>query len=447
MRIELIPSARRLIRSLRDIGYEFEEAVADIVDNSIEAEATTININLNFDGEESFLLISDNGVGMTSSQIQEALRFGSERNYAKDDLGRFGLGLKTASLSQCEKLTVSSRKGEERARINSFCWDLEHIEIFNRWEILKVTSDCLKDEVRSHLKNTTGTVVTWEKLGRLMGFKYPDGEHAKKQSISMIEGLKSHLGMVFHKFLSGEVRNKRIAIYVNNEKVLPWDPFARGESETKIISSQSIPIEYGNKSFNVKIEPFILPPQALFSSPRAHQIAGGLGKWNKQQGFYIYRANRIIQAGGWCGLRTSDEHTKLIRMALYIPPEVDELFKVNVAKKHASLPRDLKLNLLELIAPIILIGQIRYRESSTQNEVGKSQFNELDEKSQRNEHFKNILELLSVPTNIKNNLVKILKELVDVATSQEALLLNNLFMKLIEKKNEADSSSKRNALE
>lgn len=433
MRIELIPSARRLIRSLRDIGYEFEEAVADIVDNSIEAESTTININLNFDGEESFLLISDNGVGMTSSQIQEALRFGSERNYAKDDLGRFGLGLKTASLSQCEKLTVSSRKGEERARINSFCWDLEHIELFNRWEILKVSSDCLKDEVRSHLQNTTGTVVTWEKLGRLMGYRYPDGEHAKKQSISMIEGLKSHLGMVFHKFLSGEVRNKRIAIYVNNEKVLPWDPFARGESDTQIIPLQNIPIEYDDKSFNVKIEPFILPPQALFSSPRAHQIAGGPGKWNKQQGFYIYRANRIIQAGGWCGLRTSDEHTKLIRMAIYIPLGVDELFKVNVAKKHASLPRDLKLNLMEIISPIILMGQARYRESSVQNEVSKSNLNELHEKYQRNEFIKTILEPLSAPANVKKNLAKILSELVEIATSQEVLLLDNLLMKFIEK--------------
>jgi DNA topoisomerase VI subunit B len=187
MTIELIPSARRLIRSLRDIGYEFVDAVADIVDNSVEAGATVISISLQFDGEDSYLTIADNGLGMASKEIQEALRFGSNRSYDDaDDLGRYGLGLKTASLSQCEKLTVSARRGEERARINSYCWDLAHIERTNRWEILKVESDQLKDEARSHLGRTTGTVVTWERLGRLMGYKYPSGEYARKQSDLMV---------------------------------------------------------------------------------------------------------------------------------------------------------------------------------------------------------------------------------------------------------------------
>ena len=128
MPVELIPSAKRLIRSLRDIGYEFVDAVADIVDNSVEAEATVVSINLKFEGEDSYLTIADNGTGMASKEMQEALRFGSNRVYGdSDDLGRFGLGIKTASLSQCERLTVSTRRGEERARINSYCWDLDHI--------------------------------------------------------------------------------------------------------------------------------------------------------------------------------------------------------------------------------------------------------------------------------------------------------------------------------
>ena len=363
MRIELIPSAKRLIRSLRDIGYEFVDAVADIVDNSVEAQATIISITLKFEGEDSYLTIADNGVGMASKDIQEALRFGSNRAYEdSDDLGRYGLGLKTASLSQCERLTVSARRGEERARINSYCWDLDHIEQTNRWEILKIESDEIKDEVWRHLHETTGTVVTWERLGRLLGYKYPSGEYARKQAEQMAESLKLHLGMVFHRFLSGEIHGKRIAIYINDERVVPWDPYSRGEKHTQKLDPILIPLDFGEGIYNVKVQPYILPPQSLYSSTRAHLQASGPGKWNKQQGLYIYRSNRIIQAGGWSALRTSDEHTKLVRMAVFIPSQLDELFQVNVAKKHLTLPRELRSVLLKEIQPIIHRAQEVYRD-------------------------------------------------------------------------------------
>lgn len=363
MRVELIPSAKRLIRSLRDVGYEFVDAVADIVDNSVEAQATVIGITLKFEGEDSYLTIADNGVGMASKDIQEALRFGSNRAYGDaDDLGRYGLGLKTASLSQCERLTVSARRGEERARINSYCWDLDHIEQTNRWEILKIESDELKDEVWRHLHETTGTVVTWERLGRLLGYKYPSGEYARKQAEQMAESLKLHLGMVFHRFLSGEIHGKRIAIYINDERVVPWDPYSRGEKNTQKLEPFLIPQDFGEGIYNVKVQPYILPPQSLYSSAKAHLQASGPGKWNKQQGLYIYRSNRIIQAGGWSGLRTSDEHTKLVRIAVFIPSQLDELFLVNVAKKHLTLPREFRSVLLKEIQPIIHRAQGVYRE-------------------------------------------------------------------------------------
>ena len=363
MRIELIPSAKRLIRSLRDIGYEFVDSVADIVDNSLEAESSQIKITLKFDGEDSYLIIADNGVGMASKEIQEALRFGSNRSYDKsDDLGRYGLGLKTASLSQCERLTVSARRGEERVRINSYCWDLDHIEQTNRWEILKIDSNNIKKEAVDHLSRTTGTVITWERLGRLLGYKFPSGEYARRQSEQMVEALKLHLGMVFHQFLSGEVTGKRIAIYINDEKVSPWDPYSRGEINTKKLDQIMIPLDFNHCTYNVRLQPYILPPQSLYSSPKAHLHASGPGRWNRQQGLYIYRSNRIIQAGGWSGLRTSDEHTKLVRIAMFIPSQLEELFQVNVAKKHATLPRELKVILHEIIAPIVQRAQEVYRE-------------------------------------------------------------------------------------
>ena len=362
MRIELIPSANRLIRSLRDIGYGFNDAIADIIDNSVQAEATVISINLNFDGEESYLTIADNGLGMTAKQIQEALRFGTIRTYEEEnDLGRYGLGLKTASLSQCERFIVASRRGEERVRINAFCWDLEHIEFTNRWEILQVEKDELEDEVLTHLQKTTGTVITWEKLGRLLAYKYPSGESARKQSLHMIEELKVHLGMIFHRFLSGEVENKRIAIFVNDTRVIPWDPYSRGEKNTIKLDEISIPLEFRENIHNIKLQPYILPPQSLYSSAKAHLNASGPNKWNKQQGLYIYRSNRIIQAGGWNGFRTNDEHSKLVRIAMFIPSQLDELFQVNVAKKYLTLPKELKESLSKLLQPIIHHGQEFYR--------------------------------------------------------------------------------------
>lgn len=363
MQVEIIPSAKRLIKSLRDIGYEFEDAVADLVDNSIEAKATVVKISLIFNGENSYLTIADNGVGLASKEIQEAMRFGSNRTYSEDgDLGRFGLGLKTASLSQCERLTVSSRQGEERARINSYCWDLDHIERTNRWEILRIEKDELKFEVLDSLKDTTGTVITWERLDRLMGYKYPSGEFAKKQSQQMVAGLRTHLGMIFHRFLAGEVTNKRISIFINDERVQAWDPFSRGEKHTLKLDEILIPIDFNQGIYNVRLRPYILPPQSLYSSPKAHAFASGPNKWNKQQGLYIYRAGRVIQSGGWNGIRTSDEHTKLIRIALFIPHQLEELFQVNVAKKHASLPRQLKSELSIKIASITQKAQEIYRD-------------------------------------------------------------------------------------
>ena len=369
--IELIPSAKRLIRSLRDIGYDFVDAVADIIDNSIEAEANHISINMKFEGEQSYLVILDNGFGMGSKEIQEALRFGSHRSYAtNDDLGRFGLGLKTASLSQCESLTVSSRRGEQRKRISSLRWDLDHITKTNLWEVLEIPSEALKDEARRHLENTVGTAVTWERLGKLMGYKYPSGEWARRHADQMAETLKLHLGLVFHRFLSGEIPNKRISIFVNDEKVAPWDPFSRGELYTQKLDIITIPIEHKKVEYQVTLQPYILPTQALYSSAKAHVRASGPLKWNRHQGFYIYRSNRIIQAGGWSGLRTSDEHTKLIRIAFHIPAQLDDLFQVNVAKKHLTLPRELRSALMKEIPSIVQRGQDTYRGKVTAPSLG-----------------------------------------------------------------------------
>ena len=133
---EVIPAAGRTVHSLRDIGYELPQAVADLVDNSIEAQATKVCVDLVFEGADSWIRIADNGSGMDTDTITESLRIGSIRDYGDDDLGKFGFGLKTASISQCRRLVVASRIAPQRARIEARVFDLDHIERTNRWEIL-----------------------------------------------------------------------------------------------------------------------------------------------------------------------------------------------------------------------------------------------------------------------------------------------------------------------
>jgi len=359
--VEVIPSARRLIRSLRDMGYEFAAAVADLIDNSIEARANTVRIDVEWNGEDSYLMISDNGIGMSPNQVREALRFGSERDYDTEDLGKFGLGLKTASLSQCLRLTVASRQNDARADISAYCWDFGYIESTDRWEILPVKTTDLQSGARQHLKETTGTVVIWERLDRILGFKRPEGGHAKKHLDAMCRELEEHVAMVFHRFLAGEVRGRRLAIYVNGNKVLPWDPFARTETSTQELEPVVLRLDSERGKSDVVLQPYVLPAQGRFSSPEAFNRASGPNKWNRQQGFYIYRADRMIQSGGWSNLRTQDEHLKLARIAVYFSPKLDEAFKINVPKMRIALPSALRDDVLKAIGPVVKLANAAYR--------------------------------------------------------------------------------------
>ncbi|MFO0875659.1 MAG: ATP-binding protein [Phycisphaerales bacterium] len=344
--LEVIPSARRLIGSLRDVGYDFTHSVADLVDNSIAAGATTIAIDMRFDGKDSYLRIADNGSGMNGTAITEAMRFGTEREYDADELGKFGLGLKTASLSQCSRLTVASRTDKTAKRIEARQWDLAHVEKSNKWEIIDVPADDRPDMLVDPLQNSVGTVVLWELLDRVLEYKIAWGERAKNGFFRLAEDLDLHLGMVFHRFLSGEARRrKKLKITLNGTAVEAWDPYARGEKATVTLPPREFEIHGDNGRGIVTYSPFILPNKERFSSLQSFNRYAGPAKWNYQQGFYIYRADRMIQSGGWCYMRTADEHTKLARIAIDFWPDLDSAFDLNVAKARVNLPADLKTQL------------------------------------------------------------------------------------------------------
>lgn len=352
------------MKSLRDLGYDFAAAIADLVDNSIAAGATLVAIDVEFDGDDSWVRITDNGKGMEPSELREAMRYGAEREYDQEDLGKFGLGLKTASLSQCQRLSVASRTNPDRANIAAYCWDLEHIEKTNRWEILSLERTGLGPAIHNPLKESTGTVVLWQKLDRILGFKHPYGEFARKKLLNMCRDAEEHLAMVFHRFLSGDELKKKLKILLNGNEVKPWDPFSRSEPKTKALQAVTLNLEHEGASGIIKLEPFVLPNKKNFSSADEFNKASGPAKWNRQQGFYIYRAGRLIQSGGWCRLRTSDEHTKLARVALSFLPVLDDAFKINVAKMQVQLPSIIRDEIEKTIDPVIRIARKTYDKES-----------------------------------------------------------------------------------
>lgn len=359
---EVIPAAGRTVHSLRDIGYELPQAVADVVDNSIEAQATEIRVDLVFQGSDSWVRIADNGIGMDTNTITESLRIGSIRDYGDDDLGKFGFGLKTASLSQCRRVVVASRIAPQRARVEARVFDLDHIERTNRWEIVILDPEDRPSELTMPLQDTTGTVVLWRALDRVLAYKDPDGGWARRKLLEQAESVAQHLGMVFHRFLSGHARGRRqVSIFVNDAAVEPWDPFCLDEPATESLDPSHYPVVSGRSQAIVTLRPHVLPGQSEFSSTSAWNRASGPNRWNNQQGLYIYRADRLIQWGGWNRIRTNDEHTKLGRASLDFSPTLDSAFGINISKAIVKLPVDLREEIQPAIKQVCNAAQSRYR--------------------------------------------------------------------------------------
>lgn len=354
------PSAARLTESLRDIGYDFSSAVADLIDNSISAGAGKIRVHMEFDAERSRVFISDDGRGMSVNGALEALRFGSRRDYELGDLGRYGLGLKTASLSQGRSVTVVSRSARMKdPQIQRL--DLDVIAEYDDWIIMVPRGDAAITRARELLAGDPGTVVIWEKLDRILPAKQSSGGWAKRRFDSLRERLKTHLSMVFHRFLSGEGSASQIEIWVDDEQLVAWDPFQRHETETKELGPEEFEVVVGDLAGKVSLQRFILPSRNAFSSPEAFDAASGPLKWNRQQGLYIYRANRLVQWGGWGGIRALDEHTKLARASVDFDTDLDDAFNINVAKMRVALPPQLKQMLSRPVSELCILANDAYR--------------------------------------------------------------------------------------
>ena len=318
-------------------------AVADIVDNSIAAGARRVDIELCFDGISSYVLIADDGRGLTNDELVEALRFGSRRDYGTSELGRYGLGLKTASLSQCRRLTVASRRAAQRRRIAARSLDLDHVLDTDRWEVIDPPEDTVAFHALEWLDHAPGTVVVWERLDRVLPEANPSGGWARRRLEVLTAQLGAHVAMVFHRFIEGSVPgHEALVVTINGQKLDAWDPFAPEEEFRVRLPRRIYEVWNGSLAGTVSLSPFVLPARSLFSTLTEFERLGGPARWNRQQGLYIYRAGRLIQSGGWSGIRAIDEHTKLGRAALDFSPELDELFQINVAKMRVQLPPEVR---------------------------------------------------------------------------------------------------------
>lgn len=352
------PSASRLTKSLRSVGYDPSTAIADLIDNSVSAGADQIDIQFRFETDGSYILIADNGHGMTPRMLKEAMRFGTVRDYGNRDLGRFGLGMKTAALSMGRRLTVVTNHSVNTPRIYSWVLDLDHIDRTDRWEILSGKHCRAKSIAKTFLSTGPGTVLVIDKLDRLLPGRSARNGHGRRRLENVERHVREYLSMVFHRFLE---HAEPLRILLGTEKVSPWNPFAPDEEATLEIDPRRIDVEHGGTTTGVAVRRFVLPNQEDFSSRHEFDRLSGPSNWNRQQGLYIYRSDRMIQSGGWCGLRGIDEHLKLARLSLDFDAGLDDLFEIDIAKMRVTIPDQIRNALKDNVDELCRIADVTYR--------------------------------------------------------------------------------------
>lgn len=332
-----------MIEALRGLGYTLGGALADLVDNSISAKATEVKLLFFWDSRNSRILLLDNGLGMDEATLERAMRLGERSPVdarTAGDLGRFGLGLKTASFSQCRRLTVASKRQGE---VNCFRWDLDALAASNDdgWHLFEGPHPG-SEKILDHLNIVeSGTIVIWEALDRIVTTAC-----TQQEFLDVIDRAESHLAMVFHRYLEGP--NSRLRITINDRPVAPWNPFLLRHAAT-----WSSPVDYfPGDGEPIEVQCHVLPHKDRLT-PEEYQRASGPEGWTAQQGFYVYRNERLLVAGNWLGLGTSRPWTKeeahrLARIRLDILNTADSDWKIDIRKSIARPPISVRQRLTRL---------------------------------------------------------------------------------------------------
>lgn len=331
------PYAPNLVEAMRSIGYSFETAIADIIDNSIAANANIIEVVSILQSKGSFISIKDDGIGMNSENLFNAMKYGSSNpnnQRSEKDMGRFGLGLKSASLSQCRKLTVISNNGEG---LCAYIWDIDYIIKTGSWSLQELEQEEII-EILKRLElslSSSGTIVIWEKFDKHENSSIDINEHIKELLVNSID----HLSLIYHRLL-----NKSLQILVNGNEIIAKDPFLENHKSTQLKREQKIIID--NKEIIIK--PYILPHINKLSDKDIIKI-GGKESLRSEQGFYIYRNKRLILWGTWFRLVHKNELSKLARVRVDIPNDMDYLWDIDIKKSKVSLPNKIKINLYNAV--------------------------------------------------------------------------------------------------
>ena len=339
------PDPAALIESLRAFGYDLPAAVADLIDNSIAAQADRVWVTFSWRGAASTVSIRDNGKGMDATRLLQAMRLGSTSPRVirrASDMGRFGLGLKTASFSQCRLVAIRSKSAGAAACER--CWDLDLVERTHHWYVRTAIPDELREDAREGTSTKSGTVVIWGRLDRVIGQGESQDAPDQQDFYRLADDTSRHLQIIFSDF----IRSEELQILVNGTALKAWDPFLEKHPATQELGVETLALDQAR----VTVAAFVLPHFSKLL-PKDHELAAGPDGWLASQGFYVYRNRRLLVAGDWLGLGLRKErHFELARIRIDISNTTDEDWQLDVKKSRAVPPARLR-NDLKRIARIV----------------------------------------------------------------------------------------------
>jgi hypothetical protein len=356
---DAVPTPEFLIKSIAEQGYSLETSISDLIDNSISANADKIEILIDPDSYPFTLFLADNGGGMSEGVLKRCMQFPStspENSREKADLGRFGLGMKTASFAQTRRFTVISKE-KGAVEYSARTWDVDYLKKKGTWRILVNTREEILEYLGKYRALSAGyfnkfddfepnTIVVWQKL-----YKFEDYLDGKDRTDSLkkqiTEITTEYLALVFHRFMERKICPLKIR--VNNKLIEPFNPFPISQMDLRLIESK----QKNFKSDIISLEGYVLPVRSIEESKEIHNIwttkSRGL---MDMEGLYIYRSDRIILFGGWNGIIRKSPRLQLARLKVEVGNKIDDLLHLNVAKSQISIPYDLRMGFLKYIAEL-----------------------------------------------------------------------------------------------
>ncbi len=315
---EIIPDPESLLESIRSLGYSLKEAISDLIDNSISANASKINVVLELNDFLEFHIL-DNGEGMDHKKLVSAFRLGSTNpklTREVNDLGRFGMGMKTASLSQCRAVTVTTKQNNQ---VISRTLDLDEVSIQKKWVIGEKPLTSKIKELLGKIEN--GTIITWEKLDQ--------SNISDREFENLLLDIRNYISLCFHRFM--ERANKKINFYLNDVQIRPVSP---------IVEDSQIFSEIPLNEVDSKMRAFTIPIRKNHKTTpifNSYELFNGV---ENQQGIYIYRCDRLLCFGGWLGIVKPNNSYKLCRVVIDFNNDYfsDTIWSIDIKKTKAEIP-------------------------------------------------------------------------------------------------------------